>query len=137
EAFVALGRAQPGESALPARAARSVADLQNAVRVLGGAVHGTEPAPSSTPPTSTPSPDEQSQRNQGGSAGGQSALAGQLDVVAQLVEAGVPTRAYSVSLGGFDTHADERGTQQRLLTELDTALTPFVQRMRRSQRGQQ
>src|SRR5205823_12157482 len=90
-----------------------------------------------TPPTSTPSPDEQSQRNQGSSAGGQSALAGQLDVVAQLVEAGVPTRAYSVSLGGFDTHADERGTQQRLLTELDTALTPFVQRMRRSQRGQQ
>ena len=39
----------------------------------------------------------------------------QLDVVARCVKAGVPTRVYSVSLGGFDTHADERGTQQRLL----------------------
>jgi len=40
-----------------------------------------------------------------------------------------------VSLGGFDTHADERGTQQRLLTELDGALVPFTERMQRSDRG--
>ena len=64
-------------------------------------------------------------------------LAAQLDVVAGLVEAGVPSRAYSVSLGGFDTHADERGTQQRLLTELDGALTPFAQRLAKSDRGKQ
>jgi uncharacterized protein (DUF1501 family) len=55
--------------------------------------------------------------------------------VATLIEAALPTRAYSVSLGGFDTHADERATQQRLLTELDAALVPFVERMRRSDRG--
>ena len=51
--------------------------------------------------------------------GKQGALAAQLDVVARCVEAGAPARVYSVSLGGFDTHADERGTQQRLLTEVD------------------
>jgi len=89
-------------------------DLDNAVRVLGGAVHdGTSAAPQQSP------------------------LGDQLDLVAQLIEAGVPTRAYSVSLGGFDTHADERNTQQRLLTELDKALVPFVQRMQRTERGQQ
>jgi uncharacterized protein (DUF1501 family) len=42
-----------------------------------------------------------------------------------------------VSLGGFDTHADERATQQRLLTELDGALIPFLERMRGSDRGRQ
>jgi uncharacterized protein (DUF1501 family) len=114
-AFLALGGAQAGDSVATARAARSVVDLQDAVRVLGGAVHG-----SAAPATPKQSP-----------------LGDQLDLVASLVEAGVPTRAYSVSLGGFDTHADEKATQQRLLTELDGALSSFVQRMRRSSRGQQ
>ena len=40
-----------------------------------------------------------------------------------------PARVYSVSLGGFDTHADERGTQQRLLTEVDQAVSGFLTRM--------
>jgi len=64
-------------------------------------------------------------------------LSAQLDVVASLVEAGVPTRAYSVSLGGFDTHADERGTQQRLLGELDQALSAFAARLATTDRGKQ
>ena len=38
-------------------------------------------------------------------------------------EAGVPTRVYSVSLGGFDTHAEERAGHERLLRQLDEALT--------------
>jgi uncharacterized protein (DUF1501 family) len=133
QAFAALGQAQPGENPLSARVAHAVVDLQDAVRVLGGAVHNGQTA---APATGTNPPPAQ-ERNAGASAGGQSALAGQLDIVASLVEAGVPTRAYSVSLGGFDTHANERGTQQRLLTELDTALVPFVERMSRSDRGQQ
>jgi uncharacterized protein (DUF1501 family) len=109
--FTALGRPQPGEPELAADVARSIVDLQDAARTLGGAVH------------------------QGTTTGAD--LAQQLTVVAELVEAGVPTRAYSVSLGGFDTHADERGTQQRLLTELDAALTPFVTRMKGTARGRQ
>src|SRR5277367_1624639 len=38
-------------------------------------------------------------------------LAGQLDMVAAAVKAAVPTRVYSVQLGGFDTHVVERGIQ--------------------------
>jgi len=59
----------------------------------------------------------------------QGQLAAQLDLVATLIEMGVPTRVYSVSLGGFDTHSDERATQQRLLAELDAALTGFSRRL--------
>lgn len=57
------------------------------------------------------------------------ALAAQLDMVATAVRAGVPTRVYSVQLGGFDTHAGESGTQQRLLAIVDEALTPFLRQM--------
>jgi uncharacterized protein (DUF1501 family) len=124
-AFAALGKPSPGETIWHARAAKSLQDLQNAVRVLGGAVHDQAEREE----------DADEERTNGASAGGGSQLGVQLDLVAGLIEAGVPTRAYSVSLGGFDTHADERGTQQRLLTELDNALTPFVQRMRRTDRG--
>ncbi|MEV8374028.1 DUF1501 domain-containing protein [Kribbella sp. NPDC056861] len=126
-AFAALGKPSPGEEHWQAAAAKSLGDLQNAVKVLGGAVHDQAERED----------DEDEQKTKGGSAGGNSQLGAQLDLVAGLVEAGVPTRAYSVSLGGFDTHADERGTQERLLAELDGALTPFVQRMRKSDRGRQ
>jgi len=64
-------------------------------------------------------------------------LAAQLETVASLIELGVPTRVYSVSLGGFDTHSDERATQQRLLTELDGALSGFYRRLQGSDRGRQ
>jgi uncharacterized protein (DUF1501 family) len=56
-------------------------------------------------------------------------LAVQLSMVAAAVKAAVPTRVYAVQLGGFDTHAAERGTQQRLLQNLDEAVTPFLQQM--------
>jgi uncharacterized protein (DUF1501 family) len=56
-------------------------------------------------------------------------LAGQLSMVAAAVKAAVPTRVYAVQLGGFDTHADEKTTQQRHLQTLDEAVTPFLQQM--------
>ncbi|MDI3312857.1 MAG: DUF1501 domain-containing protein [Mycobacterium sp.] len=56
-------------------------------------------------------------------------LAAQLAVVAQAVRAGVPTRVYLVQLGGFDTHADERDTQQRLLQTFDEAVAEFLREM--------
>ena len=52
-----------------------------------------------------------------------------------LRRGGRPARVYSVSLGGFDTHADERGTQQRLLTEVDQAVSGFLTRMAGTDRG--
>jgi uncharacterized protein (DUF1501 family) len=64
-------------------------------------------------------------------------LADDLELVAQCVRAGVPTRVYMVSLGGFDTHANERGDQQKLLTALDGAITPFLKQMRNSAYGRQ
>ena len=62
-------------------------------------------------------------------------LADDLDLVATCVHSGVPTQVYMVTLGGFDTHADERDAHQHLLTALDAALTPFLTQMRRSARG--
>jgi uncharacterized protein (DUF1501 family) len=118
KAFLALGKPQPGEGPDFARAAKSITDLAEAAQVLRDAKERA-----ANPPA------------KGTSAGGRGALGAQLDLVAGLIETGVPARAYSVSLGGFDTHADERGTQQRLLTELDGALTSFTDRMNRSDRG--
>ena len=43
----------------------------------------------------------------------------QLALVAKCVEAGAATRVYSVSLGGFDLHADEKNVQESLLAKLD------------------
>lgn len=64
-------------------------------------------------------------------------LADDLELVAQCVRAGVPTQVYMISLGGFDTHANERGDQQRLLTALDDAMAPFLKQMRNSAYGRQ
>ncbi|MGU3650477.1 DUF1501 domain-containing protein [Mycolicibacterium sp. A43C] len=62
-------------------------------------------------------------------------LADDLELVAQCVRAGVPTKVYMVSLGGFDTHANERNDQQRLLAALNDALVPFLKQMRNSAYG--
>jgi uncharacterized protein (DUF1501 family) len=63
-------------------------------------------------------------------AGGKhNSLATQLSMVAAAVKAAVPTRVYAVQLGGFDTHADERATQQRLLQAFDEAVAPFLAQM--------
>lgn len=56
-------------------------------------------------------------------------LASQLDLVARLIKAGSPTKAYSVSLGGFDTHANEKDAHARLMGELDAAVTGFFRQL--------
>jgi uncharacterized protein (DUF1501 family) len=53
-------------------------------------------------------------------------LTSQLDVVAQLIKAGSPTRVYQVSMGGFDNHAQEKDAHARLMTELDTGISGFI-----------
>ncbi len=137
-AVALLGRPSPDDGPWQARAARSWVDLRSAVEVLGPAaparVGAATPTPSPSPSTDPTPEDTQAQ---GGSAGGQGELAAQLDTVARLVELGVPTRVYSVSLGGFDTHSDERGTQERLLGVLDRALTAFHHRLQGTERGRQ
>ena len=56
-------------------------------------------------------------------------LAAQLAMVIKAVRAGVPSRVYMVQLGGFDTRADERETQQRLLQPFDEAVATFLRDM--------
>jgi uncharacterized protein (DUF1501 family) len=102
----------PGEPALQARAARAYADLIAATTMVDHL-----PAPSAAP------------------QGTDTALDRQLAMVARCVEAGVVTRVFSVSLGGFDTHADEKAEQQQLLGRLDASITRFVDRMAGSANG--
>ncbi|MGW4460890.1 DUF1501 domain-containing protein [Micromonospora sp. NBC_01796] len=125
EMVAALGRGAPGESVAQARVAGAYADLlkidqltREAERAANTA--GADPGPGVTA-TGT---------------GGDNSLDAQLSLVATCVEARVPTRVYSVSLGGFDTHAEERAGHERLLRQLDAALTTFVTRMSRTEAGQ-
>ena len=53
-------------------------------------------------------------------------LAEKLRIVAQLVDAGLKTRIYYVTLDGFDTHANQPTVHANLLTELSSALTAFL-----------
>jgi uncharacterized protein (DUF1501 family) len=53
----------------------------------------------------------------------------QLALVARCIEAGAATRVYSVSLGGFDLHADEKNAMESLLAKLDKPLAGFADRM--------
>ncbi|WP_082703134.1 DUF1501 domain-containing protein [Mycobacterium sp. IS-1496] len=53
----------------------------------------------------------------------------QLNAVAKCISAGLPTRVYSVSIGGFDTHADEREDHRRLIGIVDRAITRFIKKM--------
>lgn len=64
------------------------------------------------------------------------ALAAKLVTVAACIAADVPTRVYHVSLGGFDTHADERGTQQKLLSKLDEAVAGFMKKLSGQKHGE-
>lgn len=62
----------------------------------------------------------------GGNAGGDSNLSAQLDIVAKLINAGAPTRVWSASLGGFDTHANEANAQATLLGSLSQSVDRFL-----------
>jgi uncharacterized protein (DUF1501 family) len=73
--------------------------------------------------------------NGGGGLSSVGILATQLSLVANLILAGASTRVYSVELGGFDTHADQGPTQKTLLSQLDTAVSAFVDAMSQDPRG--
>ncbi|GGL16576.1 DUF1501 domain-containing protein [Mangrovihabitans endophyticus] len=64
-----------------------------------------------------------------GTGGAAPPLDAQLALVTKCIEAGAATRVYSVSLGGFDLHADEKNAQQSQLAKLDKPLSAFAQRM--------
>lgn len=55
-----------------------------------------------------------------------SQLGNSLKLVAKLIGGGLPTRVFYVSQGGYDTHTNQPGTHERLLTDLGNAVKAFV-----------
>lgn len=50
----------------------------------------------------------------------------QLKTIASFINSGLNTEIYYVSLGGFDTHANQVNTQKRLLKVYDEAIASFI-----------
>ncbi len=67
-------------------------------------------------------------RPRGGGRGGQ--LAMQLEMVRRMIAAGLETKVYYVSMGGFDTHANQANPHQNLITQLGEALNDFATNLR-------
>lgn len=57
-----------------------------------------------------------------------------LRTIASLMYSQINTTVYYVSLGSFDTHANQQGQQQRLLKELNDAVTAFTSDLQRENR---
>ena len=55
-----------------------------------------------------------------------SQLGNSLNLVSRLITGGLPTRVYYVSQGGFDTHANQLPAHERLMTDLNAAISAFV-----------
>jgi uncharacterized protein (DUF1501 family) len=58
-----------------------------------------------------------------------SQLANSLKLVAKLIGGGLPTRIFYVSQGGYDTHTNQIGQQERLLKDLGDSVKAFVEDM--------
>lgn len=65
-----------------------------------------------------------------GARGGE--LARSLELVVRMIAAGLPTRVYYVSMGGFDTHTGQIGRHQQLMRSLGEALQDFINDLRES-----
>ncbi|MBX3394405.1 MAG: DUF1501 domain-containing protein [Phycisphaerae bacterium] len=53
-------------------------------------------------------------------------LGQKLEMVKRMIAAGLDARVYYVSMGGFDTHAQQAGRHQTLITQLGEALKDFT-----------
>ena len=112
-----------GESVLAGRAATSLRNLLNISESISPILKLPAPAATELPTIN------------GGNAGGDNNLSQQLDVVAKLVTAGAPTRVWAVSLGCFDTHANEADAQAELLGIVSNSVTRFLSQLEPSGRS--
>ena len=62
----------------------------------------------------------------------QSEFAKDLKMISQLITADTDTRIYYASLTGFDTHANQRNRQERLLQQYAEAMKAFVQDLKQN-----
>lgn len=129
EALKALGATSAQDCPNAAYAARDTADLFTVSTAFGSTL---------TSAASTSNKGAAKLKQSAGAkakAAGAGALAQQLDIVASCIESSVPTRVYAVSLGGFDTHSAEKGTQSTLLKQVSDAIGAFQQRIATGSRG--
>jgi len=56
----------------------------------------------------------------------QGQLAASLNIISRMIAGGLPTRVYYASHGGFDTHAGQINTHERLMGEFNDAVRAFV-----------
>ena len=118
-----LSRPLQKDSKLMAAAATSMRNLFNISTSVQPILKSPAPVAPDLPTTN------------GGNAGGDSNLAQQLDVVAKLIAAGSPTKVWSVSLGGFDTHANESNAQAELLGVVSDSLSRFMGQLKATTRS--
>ncbi|MGI8680501.1 MAG: DUF1501 domain-containing protein [Jatrophihabitans sp.] len=126
-----LGAAVPGDSAAHAEVRTSYRNERTVDKTFASVLGPATPQPGSSGSGTNGKGD----RSAGHSGQSSNALAQQLAFVGKCVKAGVPTRAYLVSLGGFDTHANEKQTQEALLKTFDEGVTPFLKDMAGDKHG--
>jgi uncharacterized protein (DUF1501 family) len=64
--------------------------------------------------------------------GGGTQLVAELDLIARVIRAGFGTRIFYVSMGSFDTHANQRQQHQNLLAQLANGISSFFQKLEQS-----
>jgi uncharacterized protein (DUF1501 family) len=69
---------------------------------------------------------EITRRSKRGASYPNSQLATSLNLVARLIGGGLPTRVYYVAQGGYDTHNNQTGSHDRLMGDLDAAISAFT-----------
>jgi uncharacterized protein (DUF1501 family) len=121
--FRKLSLPSTSDSKLRSLAANSMKDLFNISEKITPILKKPEPTEIELPTIN------------GGNAGGDSNLAQQLNIVSKLIQADAPTRVWSVSLGGFDTHANEANAQSILLGSVSSAIDKFLMDVKSSKHG--
>jgi uncharacterized protein (DUF1501 family) len=106
-AYSELEHAYRGESQLEAAVAKAGTNLLHVGAKASAALSAQQSPPSISP-------------NWSGDIGNQ------LDVIAELVKGGLPTQAYGVMTGSFDTHTNQLDAQGSLLSQLDAGITNFM-----------
>ena len=121
--FKALGKSSSSDSPLQAAAAASFGDLMSMSKKIEPVLSKPAPVPDDLPSAI------------GGNFGSDTSLSQQLDIVAKLIAAGAPTKVWAVSLGGFDTHADEVKAQSALIGTVSSAITKFLSQVHATDRA--
>jgi len=109
-----MSRPSNSDSPLSAAAAANISDLLAMNKQITPILKGAAPKPDDLPSAI------------GSNFGGDTSLTQQLSIVAKMIAANAPTRVWAVSLGGFDTHADEVKSQSALVGNVSTAITQFL-----------